>query len=202
MKTRHIILIMLGTMLVTGIGIAVGYYLNQRANQDNVASESKAILESKTPTAGSLRVQGDNSVASGALLEPDQFFQYEDYANSAGSLFQDIVVGDGTELATGDTANVIYTGWLTNGQVFDQSVPNESGELQSFEFTLGAGQVIPGWEQSVLGMKVGGKRRLIIPSQFGYGTAESANIPANSMLVFDVELVQVEKGNNGFKLGL
>lgn len=101
---------------------------------------------------------------------------------------EDTLVGGGEEAKSGDVVNVHYTGWLTDGTKFDSS--RDRG--QPFSFTLGAGQVIQGWDQGVLGMKVGGKRKLVIPSQLGYGTSGVAGvIPANAVLLFEVELLKI-----------
>jgi len=103
---------------------------------------------------------------------------------------QDVVVGSGREARTGDTVNVQYTGTLLDGTKFDSSY-DHGGE--PFKFTLGEGQVIPGWDQGVVGMKVGGKRRLRIPSDLAYGERGSPpTIPPRAALVFDVELVSVD----------
>lgn len=100
---------------------------------------------------------------------------------------QDLVVGTGAEATSGRTARVRYTGWLINGNRFDTNVGGAA-----FDFTLGARQVIQGWDQGVLGMKVGGKRKLVIGSALGYGNQGQAPIPANATLVFDVELLGVQ----------
>jgi FKBP-type peptidyl-prolyl cis-trans isomerase len=91
---------------------------------------------------------------------------------------------------------MIYQGWLTNGQLFDQSRVNEQNQIEPYVFQLGGGQVIQGWEQGIVGMKEGGKRRLIIPSSLGYGSTGQGPIPANAMLIFDVELLKTEKSSN------
>ncbi len=102
---------------------------------------------------------------------------------------EDVKVGTGAEAVVGKTVSVHYTGTLTDGKKFDSSV--DKGE--PFRFDLGAGLVIQGWEKGILGMKVGGKRKLIIPPSMGYGEREIAGlIPANSTLLFDVELVAVQ----------
>jgi FKBP-type peptidyl-prolyl cis-trans isomerase len=99
-------------------------------------------------------------------------------------------VGTGKEAKSGDTVHVQYTGTLTNGKKFDSSYDHGA---DPFKFTIGKGEVIKGWDQGVVGMKVGGKRRLRIPSDLGYGAAGSgADIPPNAALVFDIELVSVE----------
>jgi len=102
----------------------------------------------------------------------------------------DVVVGTGRQAKEGDTVHVQYTGTLTNGTKFDSSY-DHGGE--PFKFTLGKGEVIKGWDQGVAGMKVGGKRRLRIPPDLGYGERGSPpTIPPDAGLVFDVELVSID----------
>jgi FKBP-type peptidyl-prolyl cis-trans isomerase FkpA len=105
----------------------------------------------------------------------------------------DTVAGTGKEAVGGVTAVVNYTGWLyepnapqQHGAQFDSSVGRGP-----FSFSLGAGQVIPGWDEGVKGMKVGGKRTLIVPAAMGYGSSGAGPIPPNANLIFDVELVDV-----------
>jgi len=108
-----------------------------------------------------------------------------------GLIIKDIKVGSGAEAVDGKSVTVNYTGCLTNGKKFDSSLnPGRT----PFEFTLGAGQVIPGWDKGVAGMKVGGKRKLTISPELGYGNSPAGGgvIPANSTLVFDVELLGVK----------
>lgn len=102
---------------------------------------------------------------------------------------EDLKVGTGAEAVAGKTVTVNYTGWLTDGTKFDSSL--DSG--QPFSFVLGTGYVIPGWDQGVAGMKVGGKRRLTVPPALGYGANGAGGvIPPNATLVFDVELLNVQ----------
>ena len=108
---------------------------------------------------------------------------------ATGLQYQDIVVGTGPEATPGQVAVVHYTGWLTDGKKFDSS--RDRGE--PFEFPLGGGQVIAGWDQGVAGMKVGGQRKLVIPSELGYGPMGSPPvIPGGATLVFDVELLNLK----------
>jgi FKBP-type peptidyl-prolyl cis-trans isomerase len=107
---------------------------------------------------------------------------------ASGLQYQDIVTGTGAEAAPGQVAVVHYTGWLTDGTKFDSS--RDAG--QPFSFPVGGGQVIAGWDEGVAGMKVGGRRKLVIPPDLGYGAAGSPPvIPPAATLVFDVELLEV-----------
>jgi len=108
---------------------------------------------------------------------------------ASGLEYWDIKVGTGAEAKPGHTVKVDYTGWLTNGKKFDSSV----GTGRPFQFMLGAGQVIKGWDEGVAGMKVGGKRQLRIPPELAYGASgvPRAGIGPNSILIFDVELLGV-----------
>lgn len=102
---------------------------------------------------------------------------------------EDLQVGTGAEAAAGHQVDVHYTGWLTNGQKFDSSLDRG----KPFSFQLGGGMVIKGWDQGVAGMKVGGKRKLTIPPELGYGDRGAGNvIPPGATLVFEVELLGVK----------
>ncbi len=107
----------------------------------------------------------------------------------SGLQYWDIKVGTGAEAKNGDHVKVHYTGWLTSGKKFDSSV--DAGT--PFEFTIGKGEVIKGWEEGVTGMKVGGKRQLRIPPQLAYGErGYPGAIPANATLIFDIQLLGVK----------
>lgn len=101
---------------------------------------------------------------------------------------EDLVVGTGAEAVAGKKVTVNYKGTLENGTQFDSSYDRGV----PFSFTLGAGEVIVGWDQGVVGMKVGGKRVLTIPPDLGYGARSAGTIPPNSVLIFEVELLKVE----------
>jgi len=106
----------------------------------------------------------------------------------SGLQYLDLVVGTGRQAKRGDTATVHYIGWLADGKKFDSSVDRK----EPFSFRVGAGQVIKGWDEGVGTMKVGGKRKLTIPPQLGYGARGAGNvIPPNATLTFDVELLEL-----------
>ena len=145
-----------------------------------VAKSGKQNTSSKvlpTPTQGvTIGSQELNSQEGQTNMTKDEF------------KIEDIIVGTGVEAETGKKVTVNYEGTLTNGTKFDSSY--DSGE--PFTFDLGAGDVIQGWDLGVAGMKVGGKRKLTIPSELAYGARALPGIPANSTLVFTVELLKVE----------
>lgn len=103
-------------------------------------------------------------------------------------VIEDLVVGTGAEAKTGDTVSVHYTGWLTDGTKFDSSVDRG----KPYEFTIGEGRVIAGWDQGVGGMKVGGTRKLTIPPSMGYADTAVGIIPAGSTLIFEIELLGIK----------
>lgn len=144
--------------------------------------------EPETATPGAAPVTPENEPPSEALPQPS--------ATGTETMplqKTDLAPGTGAELKTGQEVLVHYTGWLYNaaapenkGKQFDSSVGGEP-----FEFRVGNGDVIRGWDEGVVGMKVGGKRRLVIPPEFGYGASGAGPIPPGATLVFDVELVEI-----------
>ena len=105
---------------------------------------------------------------------------------ASGLMIEDLTLGEGDAAKSGDQVTVHYTGWLTDGRKFDSS----HDRRDPFSFALGRGNVIAGWDEGVAGMKVGGKRRLTIPPQLGYGARGAGGvIPPNATLVFEVELL-------------
>ncbi len=104
-----------------------------------------------------------------------------------GLKYYDFREGEGSAAKNGDIVAVHYHGWLTDSTLFDSSFARE----QPFEFTLGSGFVITGWDQGVLGMKEGGERQLVIPPELGYGDVPRARIPPNSTLIFELFMIEV-----------
>jgi FKBP-type peptidyl-prolyl cis-trans isomerase len=172
-------------MNVTGTGIAVAL----------AVVVALGFLALGTPMFTSLGVATtDQSMAVGTTTNQTASTSPMDLSLAPGEplptelMINDIVVGTGAEATPGSTVTVNYTGALPDGTVFDSSVGRGP-----FTFGLGAGQVIRGWDEGVAGMKVGGKRRLVIPADKAYGNqAVGGVIPANATLLFDVELVSVQ----------
>ena len=123
-------------------------------------------------------VSDPNAFASALDVQPEKLT-----TSPTGLRYRDLAAGSGPVARAGETVRVRYTGWLTSGQKFDSGV---------FSFTLGRQQVIEGWDQGLEGMRVGGRRKLVIPPELGYGPQDMGEIPPNSTLVFDVELLGVQ----------
>lgn len=153
------------------------YFLNYSNNKSN--PEVVATATPKTVVAEKDIVVENRATSSSKNMQE----------NVTELKIEDLVVGTGVEAVAGKLISVHYTGTLTNGTKFDSS--KDRGE--PFEFTLGAGQVIQGWDKGFAGMKVGGKRKLIIPSEMGYGAQGAGGvIPPNATLIFEVELLGVK----------
>lgn len=156
------------------------YLINIESSALTDASGVDQLAQSAVVTVGG--GEDANKELRNALLEG---------TNQTGTveklIIDDVVIGGGTEAKIGDTVSVHYIGTLPNGQEFDNS--NKRGE--PFAFTLGEGRVIKGWEDGVVGMKVGGKRILVIPSDLAYGDQGYGPIPGGATLVFSIELLGV-----------
>lgn len=152
------------------------YFLNYSNNKSNVAATATATP--KTVVAEKDIVVENSATSTKNMQE-----------NVTELKIEDQVVGTGAEAVSGKVISVHYTGTLTNGTKFDSSKDRGT----PFEFTLGAGQVIQGWDKGFAGMKVGGKRKLTIPSEMGYGAQGAGGvIPPNATLIFEVELLGVK----------
>jgi peptidylprolyl isomerase len=129
------------------------------------------------------------SIQPGSPAAPVQVSDGDYQQTASGLRYADLQVGDGAVAEVGQTVSVHYTGWLENGQKFDSSL--DRGE--PFALTLGQGQVIRGWEEGVPGMRVGGRRQLVIPPELGYGAAGAGGvIPPDATLIFEIELLDVQ----------
>jgi hypothetical protein len=166
-------LLTFGTIFV----VIIGWLFISEGRQSNQISPVTVptVVISNTPMPTTSQVLGvTNSVVQKNM---DQF------------KIEDLTVGTGEAALAGKKVTVNYLGTLTNGTKFDSSYDRGT----PFSFLLGAGQVIKGWDQGVVGMKIGGKRRLTIPAELGYGSQGAGNaIPPNATLIFEVELLKVE----------
>lgn len=159
------------TILLIFVSIAVWFVVQK-------TKEVNEVTETPTPTA----------VPTLSPTPEDSASKPIKYSN--GLVVQDVVIGSGKTAESGDTLNAHYVGALENGTVFDNSYDRG----QPLQFVLGSGQLIQGWELGLVGMKEGGKRRLIIPPELGYGARGAGKaIPPNATLLFEIELVSVQK---------
>lgn len=130
-----------------------------------------------------VKKDGENAMDKAAAVQSGKMVK-----TPSGLQYEDMVAGSGASPSPGKKVTVHYTGWLTDGKKFDSSVDRN----EPFVFQIGAGQVIPGWDEGVMSMKIGGKRKLIIPSNLGYGAAGAGGvIPPNATLVFEVILLDI-----------
>lgn len=141
------------------------------------------------PPGADLQVGTSTANISGATTTNQATMTPESATPITELKMKDVVTGTGPAAKAGDTVTVNYVGMLTNGKVFDASANHGS---TGFSFTLGAGQVIKGWDEGLVGMQVGGKRELLIPAALAYGDRAMGDaIPANSPLIFEVEMVKI-----------
>lgn len=145
----------------------------------SLAETSDADTSDGSATEGTETAAGDSSSPEAVQAAID-----------GGLIINDELVGEGDEALSGDTVRVLYTGTLEDGTVFDSTASRDN---EPFEFILGAGSVIKGWDAGVVGMKVGGKRSLTIPASLAYGSTGSGSIPADATLTFEIELVEIVK---------
>ena len=137
-------------------------------------------------SAGGVTTTSNNTSGESNMTQPTET---SGTTTPSGLKYEDIQVGSGPNPQQGQTVVVHYTGWLTNGTKFDSSVDRH----EPFKFNIGTGQVIKGWDEGVMSMKVGGKRKLVIPPELGYGSRGAGGvIPPNATLVFEVQLLGLE----------
>ncbi len=147
---------------------------------------STRVAASTTPTVVTTPGAASGSYPIGTLDTTPPAPAANAITTASGLVYEDLQVGDGATAKSGNTATVNYIGWLANGTSFDSNLNS------SFSFTLGAGQVIPGWDEGVQGMNVNGTRLLVIPPALAYGSTANGPIPANSTLTFEVQLVAIK----------
>jgi FKBP-type peptidyl-prolyl cis-trans isomerase len=188
-------------MLLVAAALSAGIVLTGCGKQSDTAQAPP------TPPAATLReappitppqqskptepVAGKSSKASPDILAARTLGSKSDKSvvkTPSGLQYIDVKVGAGKAVKNGDMVDVNYTGWLTSGMQFDSSIGRGP-----FSFPVGAGRVIKGWDEGVAGMKLGGVRKLIVPSELGYGTrGAGADIPPSATLIFEVELLRIQ----------
>ena len=132
---------------------------------------------------------GGTAVPDRAPDAPTEIAAGDYVETDSGLKYHDLKVGSGAEAVKGKKVTVHYTGWLTTGKKFDSSIDKQ----REFSLTLGAGQVIPGWDEGVAGMRIGGHRQLVIPPAMAYGERGSPPvIPPNATLIFEIELLNIQ----------
>jgi FKBP-type peptidyl-prolyl cis-trans isomerase len=168
-------------VVVIGLG-GIFFLSNQKAGNSQI-NLTPSVYPSPTP----ITATPTNAIITGQPATAGA--NMDNVTTTADGLqMQDLTVGTGQEVKSGDTVTVNYLGTLENGTKFDSSYDRN----QSFTTQIGVGQVIKGWDEGIVGMKVGGKRKLIIPPSLGYGNQAAGSIPPNSTLVFEVELLSVK----------
>lgn len=166
-------------LALTVVGCANNDATENAAPADTAATASPTPQASPTPASPPGPATNGGKMATGGKMT----------TTASGLKYQDTKVGTGAVAKTGQTVQVHYTGTLTNGTKFDSS----RDQNKPFTFTIDGGQVIKGWDEGVQGMKVGGRRRLTVPPDLGYGAAGAGGvIPPNATLVFDVELLGIQ----------
>jgi FKBP-type peptidyl-prolyl cis-trans isomerase len=160
-------------ILVTILAVFLVYFLIIRSKQNKAKNRKNGNTTTKPSSTSNRSDKQPPSLISNSGLE-----------------IIDSKIGDGQEAISGNIVTVHYRGTLDHGIAFDSSY----GRGQPFTFKLGAGEVIQGWDEGVAGMKVGGKRKLVIPPELGYGSRAAGNvIPPNATLIFDIELLDVKE---------
>lgn len=177
---RYLLLALLAVALaLSAIGCSENAQRTEATQVENPQIEAKTQEGDKPEEpAGAVKTRSGN-------IKPSEGFTLSD----SGLQYKDVKVGSGKPAETGDEVSVLYKGWLDNGKVFDSSALHNN---EPFTFTVGVG-VISGWSEGVRGMKVGGKRELIIPPDLGYGSDDNGPIPANSTLHFTIEVLHITK---------
>ena len=152
-------------------------------------TSSSFELDPEDPNPSLFAMAPDNTIADASALGGPLDAE-ETLITASGLKITELAIGEGAEASSGQTVVVHYRGTLEDGQQFDASYDRGT----PFSFPLGAGRVIKGWDEGVVGMKVGGKRKLIIPSDLAYGSRGAGGvIPPNATLIFEVELLDVKK---------
>jgi len=177
------ILISLGVMVACVVLLVVSQFALNRSDATAASLPTTEPIENLSQVAATPLI-ADTSIPTTMAKKVEASQNY--VTTQSGLKYLDMVEGSGATPQTGQTVTVHYTGTLENGTKFDSS--RDRGT--PFQFRLGAGQVIKGWDEGIASMKVGGRRQLVIPPELGYGPRGIGPIPPNSTLIFDVELLK------------
>lgn len=182
--SKNIIPFLIIVVIIIAGGAGIFFLSNQKIQSTNDVNLIPTIYPTETPqpmTPTPAIINQPEAASTGANMA--------NITTTANGLqIEDQTVGTGKETKSGDTVTVNYLGTLENGTKFDSSYDRN----QPFTTQIGVGQVIQGWDEGIVGMKVGGKRKLTIPPALGYGSQAAGSIPANSTLIFEVELLGVK----------
>jgi len=178
--------------LMLGIAIILIVILAMSQNKSNQQQPGDLLNNLLTSPSPSISLNQQQQVASTTTPQPVSTTTLPSSSSAEQTLegglkIKDLVIGQGEEVKNNDTISIHYKGTLEDGTKFDSSY--DRGE--PFQTQIGVGQVIKGWDLGVIGMKVGGKRILTIPPDLGYGSQQTGNIPPNSTLIFEVELISI-----------
>jgi FKBP-type peptidyl-prolyl cis-trans isomerase len=172
-------------ILIAFIVSGVAFFANPNtisSNQNKSSFSSSSVSAPNLFSTNSQNSQANTSNLSSSMPNTSTS------SNTSELQIQDLVMGTGAEVVSGDTITIHYSGTLLNGTKFDSSYDRG----QPFSTRIGVGQVIQGWDKGIIGMKIGGKRKLTIPAELAYGSRAIGSIPANSTLVFETELISIQ----------